>query len=96
MSTYTPLAISYFRILKRYSPAAAQDIRNIHCRYGAQAAYYAALALLLLKARIERIGVVPEDDLEADILEDYPDAVPMIAHAVESLTEDMRAGVYLD
>ncbi|MEO8392243.1 MAG: hypothetical protein ABI700_04545 [Chloroflexota bacterium] len=79
---YKDAARVYIRLIKRDNLEAGLIIEQISITYGAQAAVRAALVIALVKMSVKENYRIPDLSLSSGILENYPDVLPLVKHAV--------------
>ena len=79
---YEDVARTYIRVIKRDSLAAGTAIEQIHIAYGGRAALRATLTLTLLKMSVKEHYRIPDLSIYGDITKAYPEALPLLRHAI--------------
>lgn len=70
--------------VKQHLPCTADIIEQIDNIYGPEAAYQAGLAVAYLKARLEKLDVVPDSTAFRSYMDCCPEALPMLEQAFEA------------
>jgi hypothetical protein len=91
-SSYEEQAKAYTRTIRKFSPNAGAEVEKIHTTYGPHAAYCASLAVILVKSKLERFGVVPDRASYVEFIHHYPHALRSLEHALECLVQDYKVG----
>ena len=81
---YEEIAQLYTRVIKRDSLGAGKAIEQIWVTFDARAALRAGLIILLLKLDVKEKYQIPNGSLYAAVLQDYPDALPLLQDAITS------------
>ncbi len=79
---YDDAARVYTRIIERDSAAAAAAIEQIHVTFGVRTALRAALIIQVMRIEISQGNYPPQIRFYAYLLKDYPEAVPLLKHAI--------------
>lgn len=80
--SYETSALVYIRLVRKISHEAAVAIEQIYAQYGSHAALRAALIITLLKMEVQQNHWLPNLKLYEHLLSDYPQAVPLMNHAM--------------
>ena len=79
---YEDAALAYTRLVRQESQEAADAIEHIRADFGTHAALRAALIIRLLKMEVQQNHWIPGIGLYAQLLADYPDALPLTKYAM--------------
>jgi hypothetical protein len=91
-NSYEEQAKAYTRSIRQFSPNAGAEIEKIHTTYGPHAAYCASLAVMLMKSKLERFGIVPDRSSYVEFIHNYPHALRSLEHALDCLLLDYKVG----
>lgn len=89
--SHETLAVTQVRLVRCYSPNAGAALESIY-PYGAEAVCRAALVILLFKGALERSGKLPLRFKYEKYLQDRPEVIPLLDHALKCLIQDWQYG----
>ena len=84
---YEDVARVYIQVIRQDSPEAATAVEEIQIRAGSRAALRATHILTMLKMEIKQNRYMPNLSMYSYILNDYPDALPLLEHAIDCCLE---------
>lgn len=87
---YGEVVSLYIRLISEDSPTAAHAIEQIRITCDARAALRATLVMTLVKIEAQRHQPIPDVSVYAYMLVDYPQALPLLALAIECWSKDRR------
>ena len=88
---YEEVALVYTRLVRQESQAAAAAIEEIQAEFGAQAALRAALIITIMKIEVQQNHWLPSVKVFNDLLQDYPEALPLTKYAIECCLQQWTA-----
>ena len=78
---YDAATLIYTRLVRQESQEAAATVELIHAAFGSHAALRAAVMITILKMEVQQNHWIPYVGLYADLLEGYPNALPLTMYA---------------
>ena len=85
---YDQVVATYIHLLRQDSPEAAATIEEILAVYGSRAALRATLVITLLKMDALKTHSVEDISIHNYVIKDFPEARPLLEHAVVSWLHD--------
>jgi hypothetical protein len=88
--SYTHLAHTYIRYVRRLSPSAATVLNEIRTVHGDQASYWVAFIIVASKNSLTQEGILADDSHYKRFLAAWPQVFPLAERALQCFITDRR------